>query len=51
MGILFLKINELKIDVLIEEYLRNRKLLKFLFLLIDSRHGLKDVDKEILTRA
>ena len=44
------KINELKIDVLIEEYLRNRKLLKFLFLLIDSRHGLKDVDKEILTR-
>ena len=44
------KINELKIDVLIEEYLRNRKLLKFLFLLIDSRHGLKDVDKEILIR-
>ena len=44
------KINEFKIDNLIEYYLNNRKSIKFLFLLIDSRHGFKDIDKIILSQ-
>ena len=42
------KSNEFKIDRLIESYLRQRKALKFIFLLIDARHGMKDIDKNIL---
>ncbi|MFC4292879.1 ribosome biogenesis GTP-binding protein YihA/YsxC [Sphingorhabdus arenilitoris] len=33
---------------LINDYLRGRTVLKRVFVLIDSRHGIKDVDKEIL---
>jgi len=47
----FSRINKEKIrllDDLIEEYLTNRKNLKELFLLIDSRHGLKSIDILIL---
>ena len=33
---------------LINDYLRGRVVLKRVFVLIDSRHGIKDVDKEIL---
>lgn len=33
---------------LINDYLRGRQALKRAFVLIDSRHGLKDVDREIL---
>ncbi len=33
---------------LINDYLRGRVALKRVFVLIDSRHGIKDVDKEIL---
>ncbi len=44
------KDNEFKIDKLIEDYLRKRKTLKYMFLLIDSRHGLKIIDREILLR-
>lgn len=33
---------------LINDYLRGRAVLKRVFVLIDSRHGIKDVDSEIL---
>ena len=42
------KANEFKIDKLIEIYLRKRQTLKFIFLLIDSRHGMMENDKRIL---
>ena len=44
------KNNEHRIDDLIEYYLKNRKSIKFLFLLIDSRHGFKDIDKMIFSQ-
>lgn len=33
---------------LIENYLRGRQVLKRAFLLIDSRHGIKDVDRDVM---
>jgi GTP-binding protein len=33
---------------LVNDYLRGRQVLKRTFLLIDSRHGIKDVDREIM---
>ena len=33
---------------LILDYLENRKNIFFIFLLIDSRHGLKDIDKDAI---
>jgi GTP-binding protein len=33
---------------LVNDYLRGRQVLKRAFLLIDSRHGIKDVDREIM---
>ena len=42
------KYNEFKIDRLIENYLTQRQVLKFIFLLIDARHGIMDIDKKIL---
>ena len=41
------KINEFKIDRLIENYLSQRKVIKFIFLLIDARHGMMEIDKNI----
>ena len=42
------KFNEFKIDRLIENYLSQRKVIKFIFLLIDARHGMMEIDKKIL---
>ena len=42
------KSNEFKIDRLIENYLTQRQVLKFIFLLIDARHGIMEIDKKIL---
>ena len=42
------KYNEFKIDRLIENYLTQRQVLKFIFLLIDARHGIMEIDKRIL---
>jgi len=42
------KFNEFKIDKLIENYLTQRQGLKFIFLLIDARHGMMEIDKNIL---
>ena len=42
------KLNEFKIDKLIENYLTQRQVLKFIFLLIDARHGIMEIDKKIL---
>ena len=42
------KYNEFKIDRLIENYLTQRQVLKFIFLLIDARHGIMEIDKKIL---
>lgn len=42
------KFNEFKIDRLIENYLTQRQVLKFIFLLIDARHGIMEIDKKIL---
>jgi GTP-binding protein len=33
---------------LVNDYLRGRQVLKRAFLLIDSRHGIKEVDREIM---
>ena len=41
------KFNEFKIDRLIENYLYQRKAMKFIFLLIDARHGMMEIDKNI----
>lgn len=41
------KFNEFKIDRLIENYLYQRKVIKFIFLLIDARHGMMEIDKNI----
>ena len=41
------KFNEFKIDRLIENYLYQRKAIKFIFLLIDARHGMMEIDKNI----
>ena len=41
------KFNEFKIDRLIENYLSQRKVIKFIFLLIDARHGMMEIDKNI----
>ena len=41
------KFNEFSIDRLIESYLSQRKVIKFIFLLIDSRHGMMEIDKNI----
>ncbi len=41
------KFNEFKIDRLIENYLSQRKVIKFIFLLIDARHGMMEIDKKI----
>jgi len=41
------KFNEFKIDRLIENYLSQRKAIKFIFLLIDARHGMMEIDKNI----
>ena len=41
------KINEFKIDRLIENYLSQRKVIKFIFLLIDARHGMMEIDENI----
>ena len=42
------KFNEFRIDRLIENYLTQRQVLKFIFLLIDARHGIMEIDKKIL---
>ena len=42
------KINEYKLDKLIDEYLRKRVNIKKFFLLIDSRHGFKNLDNFII---
>ena len=42
------KYNEFKIDRLIENYLTQRQVLKFIFLLIDARHGIMEIDKKII---
>ena len=42
------KFNEFKIDRLIENYLTQRQVLKFIFLLIDARHEIMEIDKKIL---
>jgi GTP-binding protein len=34
---------------LVNDYLRGRQVLKRAFLLIDSRHGIKEIDREIMT--
>jgi GTP-binding protein len=34
---------------LINDYLRGRQVLKRTLVLVDSRHGLKDVDREVMT--
>ena len=41
------KFNEFKIDRLIEDYLSQRRAIKFIFLLIDARHGMMEIDKNI----
>ena len=41
------KFNEFKIDRLIENYLYQRKVIKFIFLLIDARHGMMEIDENI----
>ena len=41
------KFNEFKIDRLIENYLSQRKVIKFIFLLIDARHGMMEIDENI----
>tara|TARA_B100002019_G_scaffold244261_1_gene221190 strand:+ start:176 stop:760 length:585 start_codon:yes stop_codon:yes gene_type:complete len=41
------KFNEFKIDRLIENYLYQRKAMKFIFLLIDARHGMMEIDENI----
>ena len=41
------KFKEFKIDRLIENYLSQRKAIKFIFLLIDARHGMMEIDKNI----
>ena len=41
------KFKEFKIDRLIENYLSQRKVIKFIFLLIDARHGMMEIDKNI----
>ena len=41
------KFNEFKIDRLIEDYLYQRKAIKFIFLLIDARHGIMEIDENI----
>ena len=41
------KFNEFKIDRLIEDYLYQRKAIKFIFLLIDARHGMMEIDQNI----
>ena len=41
------KFNEFKIDRLIENYLNQRKAIKFIFLLIDARHGMMEIDQNI----
>ncbi len=41
------KFNEFKIDRLIEDYLYQRKAIKFIFLLIDARHGMMEIDENI----
>ena len=41
------KFNEFKIDRLIENYLNQRKAIKFIFLLIDARHGMMEIDENI----
>jgi GTP-binding protein len=41
---------ESKLDKLIEHYLLKRKIIKKLFLLIDSRHGFKKIDQIIINQ-
>ena len=42
------KINEYKLDKLIDEYLRKRANITKFFFLIDSKHGFKDLDNLII---
>jgi GTP-binding protein len=44
------KNNEYKLDILIDEYLKKRKSIIKLFLLIDSKHGFKETDKLIINQ-
>jgi len=44
------KNNESKLDNLIDQYVRKRKNIIMLLLLIDSLHGIKDIDNFILNR-
>ncbi len=44
------KKNEIKLDNLIDQYVRKRKNIAALLLLIDSLHGIKDIDNFILNR-
>ncbi len=44
------KMNEYKLDTLIELYLSKRRNIMLLFLLIDSKHGFKEIDKIILNQ-
>ena len=44
------KIDEYKLDKIIEQYLSKRKNIIKLFLLIDSKHGFKELDKIILNQ-
>ena len=44
------KNNEYKLDMLIDEYLKKRKSIIKLFLLIDSKHGFKETDNLIINQ-
>ena len=44
------KNNEYKLDILIDEYLKKRKNIFKLFLLIDSKHGFKETDNLIINQ-
>ena len=44
------KNNEYKLDILIDEYLKKRKSIIKLFLLIDSKHGFKETDNLIINQ-
>ena len=44
------KNNEYKLDILIDEYLKKRKSIFKLFLLIDSKHGFKETDNLIINQ-
>jgi len=44
------KINEVKLDKLLETYFKKRENIKNIFILIDSRHLLKEIDSQIINQ-